>query len=241
MEQDTFSCNQVHRLEDILNQEHSSKEEPLLRLSGFGLGVSSAISLTTTCARVGSWRGIQSSPPSPYCPRTSLTFQDSHKQSMQWPNYNQRQTTGTTIFTHFRATAPGITSLKHSSQAAAPRLLTASPHRQGQSCFLPQLRLPLTPPRAQVLLLPHSPGPPPIPCLARCCCPLRWDCSQEKGTEILQPGPVKKHVPHLCASSARVWPPTKAAHIPTRNYHTKHCLAGPTFPLSADFTSFYWK
>lgn len=236
-EQDAFSCDKIRWLEDLLHCEHGSKEEPLLRLPGFGLGVSS-VSWTTPHPRVGLRGGAQRSPPSPYLPghprglpspSRTVTSKASHS-----PNRNQRQTTGTTIFAHFRATASGLTYLKPPSRAAAPKLLPASPHQKHQGCFQPQLRqvFPITPPSAQVLLLPHNlPPSPAVPT------PFCWDCWQEKGTGTSQPGPKKKA---FCLSPCK---PREglasdgAARLPAGNCCAKLFLVGSTFPLAADMIS----
>lgn len=95
----------------------------------------------------------------------------------------------------------------HSSKEESQQFLPINPPHQGS--FPPQVRqvVPITPPRAQVLLLPHSSQPPPNSCWIW---PLSWDGSQEKGTETLQLACSESIPPSLCKPQKDLLP---AQHI----------------------------
>lgn len=188
--------------------------------------------------------------PKPILPRTPArtftTFQNSHKQSKQWPNCNQGQTTRKTLSTCFyrirvRAHISEILFSSSSSQAPAgePSLeaagLDPAPLQAGASHHLFQgLGVALSPQHSASI---HQPIHSLSPCLTCCCCPFSWGLLP--GTGMIQSGPAKKHFRHLCASFAMVSPPTDAALLSAGNYRAKLFLAGPTFPFSTGLISEY--
>lgn len=116
----------------------------------------------------------------------SLSRSKASKQSKKLPNCNQRQITETTSFPHFRLPYP-----KTFSQAVAPP--NQPPLRASRLLSTPRNRGPHHPSQ--------DPAPSPQisastqPCCIWCLC---QDCSQQKSTGTLQPGPPESISPSLC-------------------------------------------